>query len=197
MQKCTLGRKALNCIYSILLLFTAQPLSALNREIPTFASVHLHSAVVGYAQSDLKYGGSLATPQFLYIGADTATPITSIVPIGDDTYNNIAIQTLDAYGYTENNYSWTDAGGEGWDEIGWVDDDNNLVTDVTFEPGQALWVLGSSSSQGLQTSGKVGTSDVEIQLRYGGTLAGNPFPVKITLGDLIPTGEDMRIGDSP
>ena len=148
------------------------------------------SLFVGYAQSGLKYGGSLATPQFLYIGASTATPITSIVPTGDDTYNNVAIQTLDAYGYTENNYSWTDAGGEGWDEIGWVDDDNNLVTDVTFEPGQALWVLGSSSSQGLQTSGKVGTSDVQIQLRYGGTLAGNPFPVKITLGDLIPTGED-------
>lgn len=100
------------------------------------------------------------------------------------------MQTLDAYGYTENNYRWTDAGGDSWDQIGWVDDDNNIVTEVVFNPGQALWVLGSSVSQFIQTAGKVGSSDVTVQLRYGGTLAGNPFPVNITIGDLLPTGDD-------
>ena len=146
--------------------------------------------VVGYAQSPLRYGGTLATPQFLNVGADAETPISALVPCGDDTYNNVSVQTLDAYGYTENNYTWTDAGGDTWDQIGWVDDDNNIVTDVTFSPGQALWALGSSASQSIQSSGKVGTSDVAVQLKYGGTLAGNPFPVNITIGTLIPSGDD-------
>ena len=117
-------------------------------------------------------------------------PIGSLSPLGDDTYNNVVVQTLDAFGYTSTSYTWTDAGGEGWDTIGWVDDENNIVTDVTFAPGAALWISGSSTSQSLQSAGKVGTSDVAIQLRNGGTSAGNPFPVNITVGDLVPSGED-------
>ena len=149
-----------------------------------------YANVVGYAQSGLKLGGTLATPQFINIGNENGMPISALVPTGEDTYNNIAVQTLDAAGYTVDSYAWTDAGGESWDQIGWVDDENNIVTDVTFAPGQALWVQGSSSAQSLQTAGKVGTSDVTVQLKLGGTLAGNPFPVSITIGDLVPTGED-------
>ena len=150
----------------------------------------IESDIVGYAQSGLKLGGTLATPQFINIGNENGMPISALVPTGEDTYNNIAVQTLDAAGYTVDSYAWTDAGGESWDQIGWVDDENNIVTDVTFAPGQALWVQGSSSAQSLQTAGKVGTSDVTVQLKLGGTLAGNPFPVSITIGDLVPTGED-------
>ena len=117
-------------------------------------------------------------------------PISELMPCGEDTYNNISVQTLDAYGRTDKNYVWTDAGGESWDQIGWVDDENNLVTDVAFAPGQALWVSASSANQSLQTAGSVGQSDVVVQLRAGGSLAGNPFPVDITLGDLIPSGDN-------
>ena len=148
------------------------------------------SDIVGYAQSNLRQGGTLATPQFVNVSGSEGMPITSLVPVGDNTYNNVAIQTLDAYGYTVDSYSWTDAGGENWDQVGWVDDSNTIVTNITFAPGQALWVQGSSLSQGLQTAGKVGTSDVSVQLRQGGTLAGNPFPVNITIGDLVPTGDN-------
>ena len=132
----------------------------------------------------------MATPQFINIGSDEGMPITSLVPTGNDTYNNIAIQTLDAAGYTVDSYAWTDAGGESWDQIGWVDDENNLVTDVVFAPGQALWVQGSSDSQALQTAGQVCESDISVKLRLGGTLAGNPFPVAIKIGDLLPIGDD-------
>ena len=146
--------------------------------------------LVGYAQSGLKQGGTLATPQFLNVADESGMPITALVPTGDDTYNNIAVQTLDAYGYTQDSYTWTDAGGDGWDEIGWVNDDNAIVTDVVFAPGQALWVQGSSVDQALQTAGKVGKSDVSVQLKQGGTLSGNPFPVNLTIADLIPSGDD-------
>ena len=155
-----------------------------------FIDIVARSLTVGYAQSGLKYGGTLAAPQFLNIGVNTATPISSLTPTGEDTYNNIAVSILDAYGYTESSYTWTDAGGEGWDTIGWVDDDNNIVSDISFAPGTALWISGTASTQGLQSAGAVGKNDVVVQLRYGGTQAGNPFPVDTTLGALLPTGDD-------
>ena len=89
----------------------------------------------------------MATPQFINIGSDEGMPITALVPTGDDTYNNIAVQTLDAAGYTVNSYAWTDAGGEGWDQIGWVDDENNIVTDLEIAAGQGLWIQGTSDTQ--------------------------------------------------
>ena len=89
----------------------------------------------------------MITAQFLNIGSNVAIPITAIVPVGDNTYNNVAIQTLDSAGRTLDNYVWTDAGGDTWDQVGWVNDDNEIVTDVTFAPGQGLWVFGSSTDQ--------------------------------------------------
>lgn len=56
---------------------------------------------------------------------------------------------------------------------------------VTFAPGQALWVQGDSGENLIQSSGKVGTLDVAVQLRNGATLAGNPTPVAIDLQDII------------
>ena len=117
-------------------------------------------------------------------------PITSFMPVGDDTYNHVEIQTLDNAGYTVDSYVWTDEGGEDWDQTGWVDGDNNIVTDVTFAPGQGLWVFGSAATQGLQTAGLVGKSDVVVTLRAGASGIGNPFPVAINLSDILPEGED-------
>ena len=96
-------------------------------------------------QIQLRYGGTLAGNPF-----PVKITLGDLIPTGEDTYNNVSVQILDAYGYTQTNYSWTDAGGEGWDEIGWVDDDNNLVTNVEIEAGQGLWVLGSNSNQYLR-----------------------------------------------
>ena len=115
-------------------------------------------------------------------------PLQSIVPTGDDTSDNVYIQTLDAYGYTLNSYGWNDWAG---DTACWVDDDYNPVEGVSFIPGQGLWVQGLSADQGIQTAGSVGKNDVSVTLKSGYTAAGNPFPVAIDLQDIVAEGNDL------
>ena len=118
--------------------------------------------------------------------------LESFTPTGDDVYGAVTINKLDAYGFVIATYTWTDAGGEGWDTPDvWVDDDNNIVENITFAPGEGLMVGGAAVSQGLQSAGKVGTADVAVQLRNGATLCGNPFPVSAALDDIYPTGDDV------
>ena len=149
---------------------------------------------VGYAQSDLKAGGTMATAQFLNVSNSEAMPLESIVPVGDGASDTVEIQTLTAGGYTDGDYMWIDYAGEGWDEEGWIDNNAELgdyypiVTGVTFAPGQGLWIFGQSGLS-VQSAGKVGTSDVVVNLRSGGTATGNPFPVSVNLADIIPVGD--------
>ena len=78
-----------------------------------------------------------------------AVKLSEILPVGDGAVDTVEIQTLDAAGYTDKSYSWIDYAGEGWDEIGWIDnkaemgDYYELVTDVTFPAGTGLWVFGA------------------------------------------------------
>ena len=147
------------------------------------------SPFVGYAQNGLKNGATMVAPQFLNIGSEGAMPLVSLTPTGSDLSDNVAVQTLDAAGYTVDNYMWVDWMG---DDPCWIDGDFNVVDDtVTFAPGQGLWVYGSDSSQGFQSAGKVGTSDVVVTLRNGATGAGNPFPVALALNDILPAGSDL------
>lgn len=145
------------------------------------------ATVVGYAETALQKNGSMVCPQFLNIGTNTAVPLQSIIPTGEDTSDNVQIQALDAYGYTVASYDWND-----WANSSacWVDADYAPVEGVSFAPGQAVWVMGSSSNQSLQSSGQVGASDVVVNLQKNGTLLGNPFPVAINLQDIIAQGED-------
>ena len=129
----------------------------------------------------------MVAPQFLPVtGGNIA--LESIAPVGNDVADNVAIQTLDAFGRTVDTYSWNDWVAE---TACWVNDDFEEVTGVTFPAGQGLWVFGSASTQGLQTAGKVGIEDVSVQLQNGATGTGNPFPVAIDLNDIIPTGDDV------
>ena len=148
------------------------------------------SDIVGYAQSGLKTGYTLTGAQFLNIGSDTATPLQSIIPTGDDTSDNVTLQTLDAYGNSVDMYTWINWAGDSGDEEGWVDDTYSIVDGVTFATGSGLWVSGSSSEQGFQTSGSVGKLDVNVGLRSGYTAVVNPFPVSVNLQDILPTGDD-------
>ena len=129
----------------------------------------------------------MVTPQFQSVGAGDLS-IDSLIPTGDDTSDSVEIQTLDAYGRTVAAYTWND-----WmhESACWVDGDFEKIEGVTFTPGQGLWVSGSTSEQGLQGAGKVGTSDVSVQLRFGGTATGNPFPVSVDLNDIVPQGEAL------
>ena len=147
------------------------------------------SDIVGYAQSGLRYGATMVTPQFMPISGETIA-LDDIVPTGDnlDTDGGVYIQTLSAGGLTVDSYQWIDWDGE---PTGWCNGDYEVVKGVTFSIGQGLWVGGTSSSEALQTAGKVGTSDISVQLRYGATATGNPYPVAINLQDIVPTGDNV------
>ena len=142
---------------------------------------------MGYAQSGLQNGGTIVVPQFVNVGAGESLDLQSLVAVGDDASDNVQVQTLDAAGRTVDAYDWND-----WaaDKPCWVDGDWNPVTEVSVAPGQGLWVIGSASTQGIQAAGKVGTEDVVVSLRNGGTSTGNPFPVSIDLQDIVAEGED-------
>lgn len=128
----------------------------------------------------------MTTPQFLNIGSE-GMPLQSIVPTGADTSDNVYIQTLTAGGYTLNTYSWND-----WacDEPCWVNDDYEKVEGVFFAPGQGLCIQASSVDQGIQSAGQVGSDDITVILQNGFTATGNPFPVAISLQDIIVEGDD-------
>ena len=128
--------------------------------------------------------------QFVNIGSDSATPLQSIIPTGDDTSDNVTLQTLDAYGNSVDMYTWINWAGDNGDEEGWVDDSYAIVDGVTFPAGQGLWVSGSTADQALQTAGAVGKNDVNVTLRAGYTAIVNPFPVSVDLQDILPTGDD-------
>ena len=145
------------------------------------------SDIVGYAQNGLQEGATMVTPQFVPVAGSTLN-LTELVPTGDETSDNVFIQTLDPYGRTVDEYGWND-----WanDKACWVNDSYEPVTNVTFTTGQGLWVFGSTSTQGLQSAGKVGLNDIVVQLQNGATGTGNPFPVELNLNDIVPTGDDI------
>ncbi len=133
----------------------------------------------------------MITPQFVNIGSTEAIPLQSIIPNGDDLSDNVYLQTLDAFGRTVDSYNWIDWAGEDGDQTAWADDDGNIIENVSFTPGQGLWIYGISTDQTIQTAGKVGTSDVSVALLAGAVGTGNPFPVSIDLQDIIPEGDDL------
>ena len=143
--------------------------------------------IVGYASSRLQNGATMVVAQFVNVGANTEIPLQSIIAIGDDASDNVQIQTLDAAGRTVDAYDWND-----WanDKPCWVDGEWNPIEGITIAPGQGLWIMGSAAIQGVQAAGQVGTSDVTVTLRSGGTATGNPFPVKIPLQDIIAEGDE-------
>ena len=111
-------------------------------------------------------------------------------PTGENTSDNVAVQTLDAYGRAVDTYVWCDWAGENFDQEAWSDGSGEIIEGVSFEPGTGLWVQGSLDSQAIQTAGAVGTSDVSIALTSGFTATGNPFPTAVNLQDILPIGDN-------
>ena len=147
------------------------------------------SDIVGYAQTGLKQGFTMLTPQFVAVNGASTIALEELVPVGDDidTDGAINIQTLTAGGVTIDTYQWIDWGSP----KGWCDDTYTPVEGVTFAKGAGLWVQGASTGAGIQSAGKVGVDDVVVQLRQGFTATGNPFPTGVALQDIIPEGENI------
>ena len=147
---------------------------------------------MGYAQNALKFGGTVATPQFIDIDSSDAYPLSSIVPTGSDLSDNINLQTLDAYGRSLGSYLWIDYAGDDGAQQAWVDPDTyEIVTGITFPAGSGVWVTGTAENQSIMTSGQLGKQDVSVVLKFGGTVTGNPFPSAIGIQDILITGEDI------
>ena len=88
--------------------------------------------------------------QFFNIGATTDVNLQDIKPTGEDTSDNVIIQTLDAYGHGVAMYNWVDYAGDSGDQEAWIDTDTFEIVDVDFAPGTGLWVDGSSTEQSLR-----------------------------------------------
>ena len=129
----------------------------------------------------------MATAQFVNVGGTDEMDIQQISAVGDDAADNVVVQTLDFAGRTVDSYIWND-----WVDTTpcWVNDSFEKVEGITLPPGAAVWVQGTTTSQGIQSAGKVGTSDVVVALKNGGTLAGNPFPIAIDIQDIVAQGTD-------
>ncbi len=148
------------------------------------------SEVVGYAENGLRKGGSLVTAQFLNVDSDTEISLSMFKPIGDGVAGEVVVQKLTSGGTTAESYYWLADDEElpdGWYDY-YTDDPRNSVT---LKAGEALWVQGGNAEQSLQTSGAVGKNSITVQLRKGGTLVGNAFPMSLTLEKFIPTGDGV------
>jgi len=76
-----------------------------------------------------------------------AIDLQDIIAQGEGTSDNVNIQTLDAAGYTVDSYLWNDWVAE---KPCWVNDSFEPVEGVTIQPGQGLWVGGSSTEQSIR-----------------------------------------------
>ena len=79
-----------------------------------------------------------------------AIDLEDILPEGENLPDNVDIRVLDAFGRTVPGcaYAWND-----WvDDNGpcWANGDYEKVENVTFAPGQGLWVYGKSTNQFLR-----------------------------------------------
>ena len=77
-----------------------------------------------------------------------AVDLQDILAEGENCSDNVNIRVLDEYGSTVEgmDYTWNDWVG---DKACWVNGDLEEVLDVSFKPGQGLWVYGSSDKQYL------------------------------------------------
>lgn len=154
------------------------------------------SSVVGYAQSALKSGNTAAGSQFVAVNGESMD-LTDIVPTGydKDTYEggSIYIQSLDYRGKSVvgSIYYWYDDE----DGTGWFDDADEVVMEgqVTFAPGEAVWIKANSTGEKLQSSGQVASTSIDVYLRSGNKLVCNPTPVAVNWNDDDDNGKFISV----
>lgn len=122
----------------------------------------------------------MLTPQFLPVTGEKV-PLASLAP---NKVNAITIQVLNSSGVATEKYQYMDWAGPDYDQTAWADLDGNIASDVSFEPGQGLWVSASGATDTLTSAGEVGSKDIAVALQYGFTPTGNPFPVRVALQDI-------------
>jgi hypothetical protein len=148
---------------------------------------------VGYSQSELdNNGGSvIVTPQFLGIGTTGGAVDIQSIQCNEDAVDLVYLNTLDNLGYTVDTYDWTIYKGK----MCWVDESTGKPAEVTFAPGQAFWVQSDEAGNVFQSSGQVGTEDVEVELDNdgGSIMCGNCTPVSVDIQDVLCNAEAVDL----
>ena len=114
----------------------------------------------GSTDQGLQSSGQVNTSDLVYrlrsgaTGCGNAFPVSvdlqDILPSGDNITDVVNIQTLNEAGQTIDTYLWvngsdldTPVAGQCWADINYTE----KTTGVTFEPGEGLWITGSSTAQ--------------------------------------------------
>ena len=149
--------------------------------------------LVGYAQTNLDtdYGAVMTSAQFADVAAtDGSIALSAITPVADeeiDAAYGVEIQILDNAGRTTNaDYMWN---GSAWEDA----NTGSALDAVSIPAGQGLWVASYvGEAVGLQTSGKVSTSDLSVALDtdYGAVAVGNSFPTPVGLSEIMPVASE-------
>ena len=133
---------------------------------------------------------------FVPVSGGSSVGIQDIVPSGVNIDNgDVVIQTLDAYGYTQDNYVYygEDCYDDGY-PAGWYTDDGELAT-ATFAQGQGLWTYAADSETSVTFAGAVPKADVVVALRLGALGTLNMMPVTVNIQDILPAGDNTDNGD--
>ncbi len=163
------------------------------------------------------------TASFLSITGETkGVKLQEISPIGTDipVGGELSIALLGSTGKSETIYEWVnnhneliadgiEEGSELYNELiqkGWFTLGENKKEDITFIPGQGLWVAGMNATTSLQINGRVYGEETFVSLLNGKVATGNPFPTETALQKLtltvdseknpsasIPVGGEMSI----
>ena len=116
--------------------------------------------IVGYSTTALQAGFKAAGASFISIGKDGCN-LSEIIPTGfDKTTGGVQIQLLNNAGVTTTTYKYYKGGRGTYATDGWYDG-TTLITaekDVTFAPGDGLWVYGAD---GYTITFSVGAASAE------------------------------------
>ena len=144
--------------------------------------------VVGYAESGLRQGKRGVGVQFLPMSASGKVDLTEVIPVGykGATEEEVKVQVLDKNGMGGTTYSWIDTG----DDKFWIDDEPIGKGQMTFDPGDGIWVQAPNTDFKLQSAGQVLTAvgGVAVTLRQGKKLVNNMTPVDVDLTEIEVTG---------
>ena len=147
--------------------------------------------VVGYAGGAAREGFKIMGAQFGAIGESKAIDLATIKVTGYDeaTEGDLKMQTLDSLGRSGKTYFYYDLPGE---LTGWLDGNDDPVEKgaVMIEPCEGMWTSAPSDAFGIQTSGEVMTSSIQVTLREGFKMVVNTTPVAVDIIKIEVDGYD-------
>ena len=144
--------------------------------------------IVGYAESGLRHGKRGVGVQFLPMTQNGKVDLTDVIPVGytGTSEEEVKVQILNEGGMGGTTYSWIDIG----DDKFWIDEEPIEKGQMTFDPGDGLWVQAPNENYKLQSNGEVLTAagGLAVTLRHGKKLVNNVTPVPVDLTDIEVTG---------